>query len=202
MRDHSILFSVSPMQRIQWLSLLGTLAAAIPAAAAPSRAGGVDFDGDPMADLRRRLPARVAAAADRSQEQDALPRIEKSAAPDEAPAAPPPPAPEPAPAPRRSQERVFRQITGFPTEPFPGPWDTSCDPSRNIFFGCDVVDPLAPRGRGGYYYGLIPGPDGRLRYGKLYLPHYGDFDGQAHNNPPLLRSSRALPRVRRDPPPD
>lgn len=44
--------------------------------------------------------------------------------------------------------------------------------------------PRAGTPRGGYYYGWFRNPDGTFYFGKLYLPHYGDFDGQAHNDPP------------------
>ncbi|MFA5140675.1 MAG: hypothetical protein WC728_15720 [Elusimicrobiota bacterium] len=75
--------------------------------------------------------------------------------------------------------RRMRRITGRPTLPIaPGCPDGSDPP-------CLQETPY-PSGmpKGGYYYGYYRGEDGKLRYGKLYIPNYGPFEGGAHNNPP------------------
>lgn len=54
--------------------------------------------------------------------------------------------------------------------------------------------------RGGYYYGFFRAADGRIVYGKAYVPHYGDFDGNAHNDPYRLRYAQRYGRYRRLPP--
>lgn len=165
--------------------ILAALLAA-PAWAAP--AAGVDFDADPMADLRRLLPGGLSPQADAAREEAAQPPKE--------------PAPRPAPpAAPRAPERAWRRITGTPNDPLHLFDRPLCDPRRGLTAGCEILDPFQARPRGGYYYGLIRGADGKLRYGKLYLPHYGDFDGLAHNDPPDAARPRVLPRIRRDPPP-
>jgi hypothetical protein len=51
----------------------------------------------------------------------------------------------------------------------------------SVFYSPLYPIPAAPRG--GYYYGLFLGSDGNFHFRKLYFPHYGPFDGEAHNNP-------------------
>jgi len=77
--------------------------------------------------------------------------------------------------------RNFRRITGRTMGPVGPICPDGSDPP------CQETQ--VPQGNpplGGYYYGLYRGADGKLRYGKLYLPNYGPFDGQAHNDPPQL----------------
>ncbi|HVE12403.1 MAG TPA: hypothetical protein VNI01_03325 [Elusimicrobiota bacterium] len=119
-----------------------------------------------------------------------------AAAPENAP--PPPPAPLPEQPRRQDDGRQWRQITA-PSPP-PSPDSSTCNPARGVTFGCDAVDPANPPGQGGYYYGLIPGPDGKLRYGKLYVPQYGESPAPPHNDPPDSAQPRTIPDARRDSP--
>jgi len=76
--------------------------------------------------------------------------------------------------------RVFRRV-GTRRSP---------SPARPCF---DSTDPLCLRekqelkgspAQGGYYYGWFRDSTGRMKYGRLYLPHYGKYDGNAKNEPP------------------
>jgi hypothetical protein len=79
--------------------------------------------------------------------------------------------------------RPMRRVTGRPTIPIAPACPDGSDPP------CERETPY-PNGmpKGGYYYGYYRGEDGKLRYGKLYIPNYGPFDGQAHNDPPRRTS--------------
>ncbi len=75
-------------------------------------------------------------------------------------------------------ERDFRQLR--PLIPVGPACLDGSDPPCNV----ETPHPAGSPPRGGYYYGYYRGEDGKLVYGKLYLPHFGEFDGQAHNNAP------------------
>ena len=65
--------------------------------------------------------------------------------------------------------RVLRRITG----PADMPVDPRCPDGPGQPCARATPRPAGSPPQGGYYYGWWPQPDGTLRYGKLYIPHYG-----------------------------
>lgn len=148
--------------------ILMTFLAAFPAAAraAPATPG---FDGRPEE------PADVLEAGETPQ-QAAPPRPEPAAGPRKPEKLPEKPRKD-AKDPRAGRD--FRRIR--PKLPL-GP---ACPDGGDPPCAREKPYPSGSPPRGGYYYGFYrDARDNKLKYGKLYIPHYGPFDGQAHNDPP------------------
>ncbi|MBI3297803.1 MAG: hypothetical protein HYZ75_06555 [Elusimicrobia bacterium] len=96
-----------------------------------------------------------------------------------------------APDPRAGRE--FRRVTGPSNRPLGPRCADGTEPP------CVVSDPPRPDGSpalGGYYYGWVPDAEGKPRYVKVYIPHYGPLQEPPHNDPPdpTLRPLRPRPK--------
>jgi hypothetical protein len=146
----------------------------------------IAWDNDPMASMRTLLKeGRKKINADSPTLQAAkLPERE----PERVPTIDPRPftasripgrlAPVAAPTSRRSWRRIRGKIPIGPT----------CLDGQDPPCLRETPLPTGSPPQGGYYYGYWRDKEGKLIYGKLYLPHYGSFNGAAHNNPPQILS--------------